>query len=54
MNDSLRNLLTHAFFLNTQPMCIVAMFQQLWECYYFRMNSTFLYINSAMVFLFIF
>ena len=47
MNDSQRNLLTHAFF-STQPVYIVAMFQQLWGCYYFRMNSTFLYINSVM------
>ena len=54
MNDSLRNLLTHAFFSSTQPVCIVAMFQQLWVCYYFRMNSTFLYIDSVICFQFMF
>ena len=49
MNDSLRNLLTNTFF-STQPVYTVAMFQQLWGCYYFRMSSTCLHINSDMFF----
>ena len=41
-------------FFSTQPVCIVVMFQQLWGCYYFRTNSTYLYINSVVFFQFMF